>query len=109
MSHLIDSSSRQVKSATPGGSKFHLGSVLLPEKEDFRFQSAGGSGRVSERHLNSSKRSSSAMSDRDPEMLVSFDEGSADVNVSSSPHAHAFKLGQDVLMRMRVLFSAKPS
>jgi hypothetical protein len=49
------------------------------------------------------------MSDRDPEMLVSFDEGSADVNVSSSPHAHAFKLGQDVLMRMRVLFSAKPS
>jgi hypothetical protein len=68
----------------------------LPEKEDFRFQSAGGSGRVSERHLNSSKRSSSAMSDRDFEMRVSFDEGSADAKVSCPHiHIHAFKTGQD--------------
>jgi len=79
---LIDFLSQQVRSETPGGSKFHLGSVLLPEKDEIRFQSAGGSGPVSQRRVNSSKRSSSALSDRDHEMHVSFDERRADVSRS---------------------------
>ena len=83
LSRLIDSFSQQVRSETPGGSKLHLGSVLLPEKDEIRFQSAGGSGPVSQRRVNSSKRSSSAISDRDHETNVSFDERGADV---SCPH-----------------------
>ena len=81
---MIDSFSRQVRSETPSGSKFHLGSVLLPEKDEIRFQSAGGSGPVSQRRVNSSKRSSSALSDRDHEMHVSFDERKANVSCLSN-------------------------